>query len=267
MALHSLIRVLERDPDLGENLTPRDFRVASEQVIASEVRVPKGRWNVAPGDFDGAESLGLLLTDGIVIRKVTVGHRTSAELLGPGDVAQPWLRAGPDASVGTEVSWEIARTLRLAVLDRGFILRAANWPAISAAVARRLMLRVHWLAFHLAVSHIRRLDDRVLLVLWHFAYRWGRVTLRGVEIDLPLTHSLLAEVAGAHRPSVTVAVHSLTTAGHIEARTRSRWILHGEPPAELQQLHGLPSTASVPRSRHERLLTPTSKPAPLCRAQ
>ena len=237
MAARRGVRVLDHDPDLGIQLAPEDFRAACDHALARVVRFPRGPWRVQPADFDGAESLGLLVVDGLLVRRVTVGSRTCAELLGPGDVTQPWLMAGPDASVGTEVEWQIAQALRLAILDRGFILRTARWPAISAAVARRLMLRVHWLAFHLAVCHLRRLDDRILLVLWHFADRWGKVTPHGVEVDLPLTHGLLAAVVGAHRPSVTVAIRSLTEAGLIEARPRSRWVLCGEPPDELQQLH------------------------------
>jgi hypothetical protein len=147
------------------------------------------------------------------------------------------------------------------VLDRGFATRVARWPEISAAVARRLMLRVHWLSFHLAVCHMRRVDDRLLLVLWHFADRWGRVTPRGIQIDLPLAHSLLALVVGARRPSVTAAVKALSEAGRIESRPRSRWMLKGEAPLELRQMH-----ASAARGKHPAPLElageeRTSKPA------
>jgi hypothetical protein len=109
-----------------------------------------------------------------------------------------------------------------------------------------MMLRVHWLSFHLAVCHMRRVDDRLLLVLWHFADRWGRVTPSGVQIDLPLTHSLLALVVGARRPSVTAAARSLSDAGRIEARPRSRWILKGEAPLELRELHELAARQDRP---------------------
>jgi len=82
------------------------------------------------------------------------------------------------------------------------------------------MLRVHWLSFHLAVCHMRRVDDRLLLVLWHFADRWGRVTPSGVSIDIPLTHRLLALVVGARRPFVTAAVRDLIQAPPDRAPTR-----------------------------------------------
>lgn len=237
MSSLSAVSVLDSDPDLAEGIRPEELALAREHAIARVARYPKGPWAVARDAFDSSGSLGLLVIEGLLVRKVTVGQRTCAELLGPGDMTQPWLQIGPDSSVGTEVNWLVAQPLQVAVLDRGFVARVARWPEISAAVARRVMTRVHWLSFHLAVCHLRRVDDRLLLVLWHFADRWGRVTPRGVEIPVPLTHSLLALVVGAQRPSVTLAVRTLTAAGWLEPRPRSRWRLHGEPPVELRRLH------------------------------
>lgn len=236
MSVFSAVSVLERDPDLGEDLEPEEFELARQQAVARVLRYPKGSWSAALTDFDRTGALGLLITDGLLVRKMTVGDRTCAELLGPGDVTQPWLRTGPDSSVGTEVNWQVARPLVMALLDRGFMSRVARWPELPAAVARRLMLRVYWLSFHLAVCHMRRVDDRLLLVLWHFADRWGKVTPKGIQIDIPLTHRLLALVVGAHRPSVTAGVRDLVAAGQIEPQPGSRWLLHGDPPAELREL-------------------------------
>jgi hypothetical protein len=246
MSVFPAVSVLERDPDLGDDLSEEEFELARQQAVARVVRYPKGPWNVRRRDFQGAGSLGVLITDGMLVRKVTVGDRTCAELLGPGDLTQPWLRLSTDTSVETEVHWQVAQPLAAAVLDRGFMTRVTRWPEIPAAIARRMMLRVHWLSFHLAVCHMRRVDDRLLLVLWHFADRWGRVTPSGVQIDLPLTHSLLALVVGARRPSVTAAARSLSDAGRIEARPRSRWILKGEAPLELRELHELAARQDRP---------------------
>ncbi len=237
MSVFSAVSVLERDPDLGEDLSPEDFPVARQQAVARVLRYPKGQWSPRRRDFERAGALGLLITDGLLVRNVTVGDRTCAELLGPGDITQPWLRTGPDASIGTEINWQVARPLTMALLDRGFLSRVARWPEIPAALARRIMLRVHWLSFHLAVCHMRRVDDRLLLVLWHFSDRWGSVTPDGVRINIPLTHRLLALVVGARRPSVTAAVRELTGAGLIESQPGSRWLLHGEPPEELRAMH------------------------------
>ena len=237
MSFFSAVSVLERDPDLGDDLSEEEFELARQQAVARVVRYAKGPWTVRRRDFKGSGALGLLITEGMLVRRVTVGDRTCAELLGPGDITQPWQRLTTDASVGTEVNWQVAQPLAAAVLDRGFMTRVARWPEIPAAVSRRLMLRVHWLSFHLAVCHMRRVDHRVLLVLWHFADRWGRVTPDGVQIDLPLTHNLLAAVVGARRPSVTAAMRSLSDAGRVQSRPRSRWLLKGEAPVELRQMH------------------------------
>jgi hypothetical protein len=34
-----------------------------------------------------------------------------------------------------------------------------------------MMARSRWLAFHLAVAHLRRVESRVHVPLWHFADR------------------------------------------------------------------------------------------------
>ncbi|MGH9061639.1 MAG: Crp/Fnr family transcriptional regulator [Acidimicrobiales bacterium] len=235
--MRSAVAVLDRDPDLGSDLAPAEFRLASRHALARLERFERGPWSVTPDDFPGAGSLGLLLLAGILVRKVTVGDRTCAELLGPGDVTQPWLRVGPDSSIGTEVNWRVQQDLQIAVLDRAFVARMARWPEVSGAITRRVMLRVHWLSFHLSVCHMRRVEDRLLLVLWHFADRWGKVTPDGVEIPLPLTHSLLAFVVGSHRPTVTTALRALADSGRIRLHSRSRWLLHGRPPVEFRQLH------------------------------
>jgi CRP-like cAMP-binding protein len=232
-----VVAVLESDPDLAEDLDGEQLRIARRHVVAELISYPAGRWLVGPDDIDGVANLGLLLVDGLLARQVTVGDYTCAELLGPGDVIQPWFRIGPDDSIASEVDWEVVEPAEVAVLDRGFIKRIAPWPEISAAIARRLMQRSHWLAFHLAVCGLRRVDDRLLIVLWHFADRWGTVTPEGTRINVRLTHDVLAAVVGARRPSVTTALRRLIEQGRIRPRPRSRWLLLGTPPPELQEVH------------------------------
>jgi CRP/FNR family transcriptional regulator, cyclic AMP receptor protein len=230
------VAVLDWDPDIAEDLTDAQRALARRQVRAEVIGYPTGPWEVGPDDFAGAASLGLLVLEGLLAREVTVGDYTCAELLGPGDVIQPWLRIGQEQSVATEVDWDVVEPVTMAVLDRGFCERAAGWPEIQAAIARRLMQRTHWLAFHLAVCGLRRVDDRLLSVLWHFADRWGTVTPDGVRLDVRLTHELLAAVTGARRPSVTTALRRLTEADCVRSLPRSRWLLLGGPPAALHEV-------------------------------
>src|SRR5581483_1889882 len=123
------------------------------------------------------------------------------------------------------------------VLDRQFCLRVSPWPEITAAIGRRLLQRAHWLAFQVAVSALRRLDDRLLLTMWHFADRWGTVTPAGVKLDVRLPHDTLAAVTGARRPSVSVALKRLIENGQLERQARWVWVLHGPPPAALEPIY------------------------------
>ena len=228
-----VVSILEYDPDLAEDLSDADLAIARPLLVADVRRYARGTWMVGPDEFDHVANLGLLLLTGLLARRVTIADHTSVELLGPGDVVQPWLWIGPDQSVAVEVGWEVVQPVQAAVLHRGFCALVSRWPEITAAISRRIMRRTHWLAFHLAVCNLRRLDDRVLLALWHFADLWGTVTPEGVLLDVPLTHELLAAVVGARRPSVSVAVGRLTDQGRVRSRPRSRWLLLGRSPAEL----------------------------------
>jgi CRP/FNR family cyclic AMP-dependent transcriptional regulator len=233
----NLVAVLAADPGLGEDLSDQQLAVARTRAFAELLHFPAGSWAAGSDQFEREANLGLLLIEGLLAREVTVGDYTCAELLGPGDVLQPWLRIGPDDSVATDVDWEVVDPASLAVLGQDFLTMVAPWPEIIAAVARRLMERTHWLAFHLAVCGLRRVDDRLLIVLWHFADRWGTVTTEGVRVDIRLTHDLLASVIGARRPSVSTAMKRLIERKEVRSLPRSRWLLLGDPPAELREVH------------------------------
>jgi hypothetical protein len=233
----AIVSLLAHDPDLGGDLDREQFEIAAQRVMAEVVDYPTGFNTEEAEEFDPRANLGLLVIGGLLERGVTVGDYTCAELLGPGDVVQPWLRVGPEQSVATDVDWNVVEPVKTAVLDRRFVELAATWPEIYGAVARRLMQRSHWLAFHLAVCGLRRVEERLLIVLWHFADRWGTVTPEGVRLDLRLTHELLAAVIGARRPSVSSAVKTLVNENRVRPLPRSRWLLLGKPPAELQKLH------------------------------
>ena len=156
--MSSIVSVLECDPDLAEDLNDDDLAIARAQLVADIRCYPRGPWIVGPDDLGQAANLGLLLVEGLLARWVTIGDHTSAELLGPGDVLQPWLRIGPDQSVAMEVGWEVVQPVQAAVLDRGFCVLATRWPEITAAISRRIMQRTHWLAFDLAACNLRRLE-------------------------------------------------------------------------------------------------------------
>jgi hypothetical protein len=65
----------------------------------------------------------------------------------------------------------------------------------------------------LAIVHQARVDVRLHMLFWHLAARWGRVRADGVALPLRLTHSVLAELVAARRPTVTSALTDLARRG------------------------------------------------------
>jgi CRP-like cAMP-binding protein len=88
----------------------------------------------------------------------------------------------------------------------------------------RAILRSRHLALELAIIQQRRVDQRLRMLFWHLADRWGHVTGHGVRVVAPLTHALLAELVAARRPTVSAALGELAEAGEI-VRAGDEWIL------------------------------------------
>lgn len=226
--------LVEEDPDLlkGFDATTADSirRVSSVPVI-----------HIEPGPWTRATSTprpvyGQFVLDGVLTRAVVIHGRRSAELIGPGDILRPNASDDLDSSVEFAVSWDVLEPVRIALLDREFAAAVAPWPEFTGAVMDRIARRAHALAFHLAVSHLKLVEMRLLVILWYYADRWGRVTPGGVLLPLRMTHNLLARIVGARRPSVSTALGRLQDRGLVERADHGHWLLLGDPPRELQEL-------------------------------
>jgi CRP-like cAMP-binding protein len=218
--------VLGEDPGLGDQLDPAAFQSAVESSVANVVRAPVGPWR--PPDATAPTGwLGLLVLEGMVARRLTVEGRTWTELLGEGDVLQPWSRDREDTGVvPASADWEILSPVRFAVLDRNFAMRMSPWPEVPAALLGRLVERARSLAYALAACGRIGVADRVLLTLRHYAGRWGHVTPEGIVVQLPgLTHEVLGSQIGAARPSVTTALTSLRERRLIRRLGRGSWLV------------------------------------------
>ena len=132
----------------------------------------------------------------------------------------------PAATAGTSMARATSIT------RRRFAARAALYPEVMSAFVGRAMQRSRTLVVNMAIAHYPRIDRRLLMLMWHLADRWGRVTPDGIRIPLRLTHQLLADLVASRRPSVTSGLQQLTREGHI-SKLGDAWILHGEPPIEL----------------------------------
>lgn len=229
-----LISIVDADPDLAELLDESERERARRQALTRVRRLSPGAWDAANAVEPGLHHRGFLIVDGLLSREVEVLGRRCVELLGAGDVLRPW-RWDPDGShVHAEVGWTVLDPARLAVLDHGLVVRMTPWPQLGVELFARGTRRAHALAVVLAIAHHQRVDDRLLLTLWHLADRWGRVSPQGIVVPLSLSHQRLADLVGAHRPSVTSAMGDLVRAGSVSRREDGIWILHGAPPAQLR---------------------------------
>ncbi|MGH2931216.1 MAG: hypothetical protein ACRDL8_23630, partial [Solirubrobacteraceae bacterium] len=82
--------MLDEDPDLGDAIEPALRPRALEDCVAPVTRLPRGGWTPAAGDAAIRAGIGLMVLDGLLLRRVGVDGRFGAELLGDGDLIRPW---------------------------------------------------------------------------------------------------------------------------------------------------------------------------------
>lgn len=233
------VRLIDADPDLARHLDGARFGEAKAALVAKVVTIEPGPWRPPDPDEALRSGYGWLVLDGALLRDATVGRTQFAELTGPGDVLRPWEEEpglGARAGAQPEAAWTALERTRLAVLDKRVAAVASKWPAVGAAIVDRTLRRSRSLALQVAMCHLRRVRERLLLLFWMLAERWGRVRPDGVIVPLPVTHKILARVVGAHRPSVTLALQRLEAEGRL-TREDSGWLLQGESPRELAQMY------------------------------
>jgi CRP/FNR family transcriptional regulator, cyclic AMP receptor protein len=245
--IHSLMavppaQVLLRDPDLAGTLEGERLRRAERDLVAATAVAFEGPWEAAEESESVRGGIGLLLLEGLIVRRVGQTGRYGAELLGPGDLMRPWQDDGEDVSLPFDTSFRVVDQALLALLDRRFAARAAPYPEVAGALIGRAMQRSRTLVVTMAIAHYPRIDRRLLMLMWHLADRWGRVTPEGIRVPLRLTHQQLADLVASRRPSVSSGLQRLVHEGLI-SRHGEDWLLHGEPPRDLYE---------VDRAAHER---------------
>ncbi len=127
--------------------------------------------------------------------------------------------------------WEVLAPSRVAILDRDFALRIRPWPEIVSVLLDRGFNRADSLLLQAALRQAVRVEDRVLLALWHFADRWGEAADEGWKIRIPrLTGETLANIVGARRQTVSTALGQLADRRAISRGKDGLWILVQRPP-------------------------------------
>jgi CRP-like cAMP-binding protein len=236
-----ICQVLREDPDLAEAV-PVEYRArAMEECIAPIIRLRRGRWSTA-GSLQIPGGIGMLVLEGLLIRRVGVDGRFGAELLGEGDIISP--RRGEEApsALPRAYGWRVVEPACLAVLDRRVAQRMARYPQLTGRLVGRALDRSRNLSVNMAIVHHARIDVRLHMLLWLLADRWGRVGRDGVSLRIRLTHTDLADLVAARRPSVTTALAELVKRGVVET-IEDGWRLCGPPPGELFEVASVAVTS------------------------
>jgi CRP/FNR family transcriptional regulator, cyclic AMP receptor protein len=227
-------RVLEQDIGLLEAIPEAQREQALDQCLAREVSLPVGRWRGAPVEAHGS-GIGLLVLDGLLVRRVGIEGRFGAELLGEGDVLRPWEGEEELPTLHVATGWRVLESVRLAVLDEEFMSNLADFPELGGRLVGRAVARSRSIAVNMAIVHQARVDERLRMLFWHLAARWGKVGSGGVTVPLRLTHAVLSELVAARRPTVTSALTLLAKRGIVRS-TGAGWVISGEPPGELRSV-------------------------------
>ena len=137
------------------------------------------------------------------------------------------------ANVGPRVRCFAIEDALMHLVDRDRLDAWLHDPALAANVVRVLSAQIADRELAVAIALEPRVERRLLLKLRQLAERWGRVTPDGIRLDLRLTHQELANMVGAVRESVTIALGRLASAGEIEVRNRTLLIrLPDDPEGE-----------------------------------
>jgi CRP/FNR family transcriptional regulator, cyclic AMP receptor protein len=221
--------VLLADPDLAAVVPEPQRESAIRASLAGVLFVPVGTWDAKADAHRIAGGYGILVLDGLLMRRVGFANRLGGELLGRADLLRPQEHDGEEATLPFEATWRVLSPLRLALLDRTWTHRMAAYPDIGVELTARAVRRARRLATMFTIALHPKLDRRLHLLLWELADRYGRVHTDGVHIDLPLTHELISQLGGAQRPSVSTAIARLGERGLVD-RTQTGWLLRGDPP-------------------------------------
>lgn len=230
----AVCRVLEEDPALASVIPAKHRQQAIRECVSRAVAVPAGRWY--PSKVPAEQGIGLLVLDGLLIRRVGVRGTFGAELVGKCDVLRPW-QGGEAPTLAITTTWQVIEPARLAVLDEPFARWIARYPQLTGALVGRAIRRSRSLAVNMAIARHPRVDVRLHMLLWALAARWGDANDGTVALRLRLSHEVLSQLVLARRETVGRALSGLESEGIVHAIDEG-WLLHRAPPAALLELVG-----------------------------
>jgi CRP/FNR family transcriptional regulator, cyclic AMP receptor protein len=195
---------------------------AGGALLACGYRFAAGPIDLAAGGWPDT-TFALLLLRGALTHQTRAASGRMIAFLASGDVLMPFL---PDPlELSGSVSVAATEEVLLAALDQRFIQAAAIWPKLMIIIQRRVCEQHNRLALHGAICQLPHIEQRLVALMWHLADRFGKVTAEGIVITRPLNHQTLADLSGARRPTVTLALKALRERDHLRRRPDGTWLL------------------------------------------
>jgi CRP/FNR family cyclic AMP-dependent transcriptional regulator len=246
----STVALLHVDAALREAVPSDERRFAERVVVVPRRDLPDAQWSPDALLGEGARPFAALVLRGLVTHDLILAGRCSTNLLGPGALFRPWRSA--DTSLPCDARWTATGSAAIALLDERFVAAARRWPGLSAAVFERMAEQLDDAAVRAAIVALPRVEERILALFWQLADRWGVVRPDGVVVRLAVTHTLIGQLVGARRPTVSLALQALAEAGLLRREAADAWLLHHESLAGLgpdgARVAGGPAASAPPAS-------------------
>lgn len=219
-------------------------------------RVPVGPWDPALLLHDRPDVHALFVQSGMITREHVVSGRTISDLLGPGDVISLSERLIAPPLPRIDVRFTVVEQVDVIVLDDEAVRTLCGRPELAADMIVLAADHASRLAAMRALSHLPRVEQRVLAFFSVMAERAGRVTRDGLVVPLALSHEELGRHVGAQRSTISLALKWLAEEGLLVRSGRGSWLLpkaHAGEPIDV---------ADVAPQHHRPPGGPSARPVP-----
>lgn len=215
--------LLDVEPDLARFLSEEQRRGAERFALPLAI-AEKDR--DVERLLEDADAFGALVLDGLLVQAMSVDAQRTLRLIGPGGIAPV---ARQPRYIPSQASRVVAATRsELVLLGEDFLFASRRWPWLVDILHARMMEQSERLMTQLAISHLPRVENRLLAMMWLLAEKWGHVTPAGVRLPLSLSHETLGELIGARRPTVTLAIKKLAERNSL-IRQDHEWLIVEQP--------------------------------------
>lgn len=206
------------DPELIYQLD-HDSVVLSRHLSVEVRDMNRGSWELHQND----STLAYLIVEGIVLQAATSIRQRSLEVAGPGDMLL--LPREVSSDVPPRVAMAGLTDATIAIITQEHFRALGSAPELMTRVFDRIERSSDHLRFRVGLASVPRLSDRLHLLLWHFAERWGVRRHGTTFVELPAKQATLAELVGASRSSVSLALKELQQSRRAILHRRRTWEL------------------------------------------